>query len=98
MSAFTYSRGIAVDETYVKANGLEYYVFSALNIDRNEIVRMRIYPSRNMLATESFFRRVFFNNITVNLRYNEGMRWRRSIECRNLICDMFTYHHNNLRR
>ncbi len=51
-----------------------------------------------MLAAESFFRRVFFNNITVNLRRNESMRWRRSIECWNLICDMLTYHYNNLRR
>ncbi len=31
--------------------------------------------------------RVFFNNITVNLRHNGGMRWSRSIECWNLICD-----------
>ncbi len=101
---------------------------------------MRVYPSRSMLAAESFFRRVlklcdgrpefivdkapwlkqalihlgldyhhqafgerslaesafsslkqrarvFFNNITVNLRYNESMRWSRSIECWNLLCD-----------
>ncbi|MBS7634306.1 DDE-type integrase/transposase/recombinase, partial [Candidatus Bathyarchaeota archaeon] len=51
-------RFIAVDETCVKANGLEYYVFSALDVDRNEVVCMRVYPSRNMLAAESFFRRV----------------------------------------
>ncbi len=56
------------------------------------------HPSRNMLAAESFFRRVFFNNITVNLRHNGGMRLSRSIECWNLICDMLTYHYNNLRR
>ncbi|MBS7635224.1 IS6 family transposase, partial [Candidatus Bathyarchaeota archaeon] len=51
-------RFIAVDETCVKANGLEYYVFSALDVDRDEVVCMRVYPSRNMLAAESFFRRV----------------------------------------
>ncbi len=42
--------------------------------------------------------RVFFNNITVNLRYNESVRLRRSVECWNLICDMFTYYYNHLRR
>ncbi len=142
-------RFVAVDETCVKANGLEYYVFSAVDVDRNEIVCMRVYPSRSMLAAESFFRQVlklcygrpefivnkapwlkqalihlglvyhhqafggrslaesafsslkqrtraFFNNITVNPKHNEGMRWRRSVECWNLICGMFTYHYNHL--
>ncbi len=42
-------RSIAVDEACVKANGLEYYVLLAVDIDRNEIVCMRVYPLRNML-------------------------------------------------
>ena len=51
-------RFIAVDETCVKVNGLNYWVFSAVDVERNEIVCMRVYPSRNILTAESFFRRV----------------------------------------
>ncbi len=39
-----------------------------------------------------------FNNIAINPKHNVDMRWRRSIECWNLLCDMFTYYYNNLRR
>ncbi|MBS7635139.1 hypothetical protein KEJ34_06600, partial [Candidatus Bathyarchaeota archaeon] len=42
--------------------------------------------------------RAFFNNITVNPKHNPHLRWMRSIECWNLICDMLTYYYNNLRR
>jgi len=38
--------------------------------------------------------RIFFNKITVNLRYNQHLRWRRAIEHWNLFCDMLTYHYN----
>jgi len=48
-------RLIALDETCVKVNGLEYWVYAALDVDRNEILSMRVYPSK-----------VFFNSITSN--------------------------------
>jgi len=47
-------RLIALDETCVKANGLEYWVYAAIDVDRNEIISMRVYPSRNSLATKLF--------------------------------------------
>jgi putative transposase len=47
-------RLIALDETCVKVNGLEYWVYAALDVDRNEILSMRVYPSRNALASEQF--------------------------------------------
>jgi len=34
-------RLIALDETCVKVNGLEYWVYAALDVDRNEIISMR---------------------------------------------------------
>jgi len=37
-------RLIAVDETCVKVNGQQYWVYSALDIDKNEIISMRVYP------------------------------------------------------
>jgi putative transposase len=49
-------RFVAVDETCVKVNGEQYWVYSAL--DRNELVSMRVYPARNSLTTESFIRSV----------------------------------------
>ena len=39
-------------------NGLEYWVYAALDIDRNEILSMRVYPSINLLATRQFIREV----------------------------------------
>ncbi len=36
---------------------------------------------RSVSKTAVWRIRVFFNNITVNLRYSESMRWSRSIEC-----------------
>jgi putative transposase len=47
-------RLIALDETCIKVNGLEYWVYAAIDIDRNEILSMEVYPSRNMLVTELF--------------------------------------------
>ncbi|MGB9727791.1 MAG: DDE-type integrase/transposase/recombinase [Nitrososphaeria archaeon] len=44
-------RLIALDETCVKVNGLEYYVYAAIDVDRNEIVSMKVYRSRNTLAS-----------------------------------------------
>jgi len=34
-------RLIALDETCVKVNGLEYWVYAAIDVDRNEILSMR---------------------------------------------------------
>jgi putative transposase len=38
----------------VKVNGLKYWVYAAIDIDRNEILSMRVFPSRNALATKLF--------------------------------------------
>ena len=51
-------RLIAMDETCVKVNGLEYWVYAALDVDRSEILSMGVYPSRNAPATEHFIREV----------------------------------------
>jgi putative transposase len=144
-------RFIAVDETCVNVNGEQYWVYSALDIDRNELISMRVYPARNSLTTESFIRgvlkycdgrpefivdnapwlrealtelglthrqqargprsliesafssfkqrtKVFFNKITVNLKHNPHLKWRRAMECWNLFRKTFTYYYNHLRR
>ena len=36
---------IAIDETVVKANKKKYYVFSAIDIERNELILMRVYTT-----------------------------------------------------
>jgi len=51
-------RLIALDETCVKANGSEYWVYAAIDVDRNEIISMRVFPSRNSLATKLFIEEV----------------------------------------
>ena len=45
---------IALDETVVKANKKKYYVYSAVDVERNELILMRIYTTRNYPATRSF--------------------------------------------
>ena len=47
---------IAIDETVVKANRKRYYVYSA--VERNELVLMRVYTTRNYLTTRSFIKEV----------------------------------------
>jgi hypothetical protein len=46
-------RLVALDEAYVKVNGLECWVYAAMDVDANEALSMRIFPSRNVLATDS---------------------------------------------
>jgi putative transposase len=47
-------RLVALDETCVKVNGLEYWVYAAIDVDRNEVLSVRVFPSRNALATKLF--------------------------------------------
>ena len=49
---------IALDETIVKANKERYYVFSAVDVERNELILMRVYTTRNYLTMKSFVREV----------------------------------------
>jgi transposase-like protein len=51
-------RFIAVDETCVNVNGEQYWVYSVLDIDQNELISIRVYPARNSLTTESFVKGV----------------------------------------
>ena len=34
-----------MDETSVKVNGLEYWVYAAIDVDRNEVLSMGVFPS-----------------------------------------------------
>jgi len=45
---------VAIDETVVKANGEKYYIYAAIDVDRNELILMKVYPSRNYLTTKLF--------------------------------------------
>jgi putative transposase len=38
----------------VSVNGLKYWVYAAIDVDRNEIPSMRVSPSRNALTTKIF--------------------------------------------
>ncbi len=49
---------IAIDETVVKANKRCYYVYSAVDVERNELILMRAYTTRNYLTTRSFIKEV----------------------------------------
>ena len=49
---------IAIDETVVKANKKRYFVYSAVDVERNELISMKVYPTRNWLVTKSFIKEV----------------------------------------
>ena len=49
---------VAIDETVVKANRKRYYVYSAVDVEKNELILMRVYTTRNYLTTKSFIREV----------------------------------------
>jgi len=42
----------------VKANKKRYYVYAAIDVERNELILMRVYPTRNWLVTRSFIKEV----------------------------------------
>ncbi len=49
---------IAIDGTVVKANKKRYYVYSAVDVERNELILMRVYTTRNYLTAKSFNKEV----------------------------------------
>ena len=49
---------IAIDETVVKANKKRYFVYSAVDVERSELILMKVYPTRNWLVTKSFVKEV----------------------------------------
>ena len=57
-------RLIALDETGIKLNGKQYWVYAAIDIDRNEILVMKVYSTRNILVSRLFIKEV--------LKYCEG--------------------------
>ena len=49
---------IAIDETVVKANRRRYYVYAVIDVERNELILMRVYTTRNYLTAKSFVKEV----------------------------------------
>ena len=49
---------IALDERAVKANKKAYYVYSAVDVERNELILIRVYTNRNYPVTRYFFKEV----------------------------------------
>ena len=49
---------VALDETVIKVNGRRFYLYAALDVERKELVWMRVYAARNYLTTMDFLRNV----------------------------------------
>jgi transposase-like protein len=49
---------VALDETCVKVNRLEYWAYVTVDVARNEILSMRSLLSRNALVTKLFVEEV----------------------------------------
>ncbi|MDI3502233.1 MAG: putative transposase [Archaeoglobi archaeon] len=50
--------------TVVKANRKHYCVYAAIDVEKNELILMRVYATRNRLTTKSFIKEVlsYFEN------------------------------------
>jgi putative transposase len=53
-----YRNFIALDETCIKVNGLKYWIYAAIDIDRNELLFMKVYSTRNLLTSKIFISEV----------------------------------------
>jgi len=47
------------NETIVKANREKYYNYTTIDVERNELIPMRVYPSRNYLTTKLLISKVY---------------------------------------
>ena len=43
-----------IDEAVIKSNGLNYFTYSSIDKERNKIILMMAYISRNSLTSRSF--------------------------------------------
>jgi len=60
-----------IDETIVKVNRNKYYyVYSATDIERNKLILMGFYTTRNYLTTKSFIKEVL--KLCENKQYYRG--------------------------
>ena len=47
-----------MDETILKHDGKKCYLFAALDVEKNKIVHLKVYPARNALTAYSFLKEV----------------------------------------
>jgi transposase-like protein len=47
---------IALDETVVKVNGERFWLYAAVDPETNEILHVRLYPTRTIVVTKMFLR------------------------------------------
>ena len=49
---------LAVDETILKYNGKKCSLFAALDVEKNKLINLKVYPARNALTAYSFLKEV----------------------------------------
>jgi len=67
---------IAIDETVVKARKKKYYVYSAVDVERNELILVRVYTTRNYLTAKSFVKEALNSNsifVLITLKSSKGI-------------------------
>lgn len=57
---------VLIDDTVVKSNGLQCYVYSAIDKERNEVVLMVYYPSSKIDFAEYYFVLLSDDNLEFN--------------------------------
>jgi putative transposase len=49
---------VEIDDVSIKLNGRKYYIYSAIDVEKNEIFLMRVYPTKITLTTKLFLAEV----------------------------------------
>ena len=71
---------LAVDESILKYNGRKCYLFAALDLERNVIVHLRVYPARNDLVAYSFLKEVLRMCEVEELILDKGPWYRNALQ------------------
>ncbi len=88
---------VLVDEIVVKFNGLQYYVYSAIDKERNEVILMRVYITRNYLTSKSFIKETLgFCENKPKFIVDRAPRLKQALESLNLVYEHETFRQKKL--
>ena len=67
---------IALDETVVKVNGERYWLYMAVDPETNDILHLRLFPSRTTVLTKRFLRELADNHAVEDAEFLvDGAPW-----------------------
>ena len=71
---------VAVDDRILKYNGEKCYLFAALDVEKNRILNLRVYSTRNALVAHSFLKEVLRKYMVKGLILDKGPWYRSALQ------------------